>query len=112
MHSARPFRLTPGQHGEQMANTVECSRMARRPDKREAEMLSEDNLKEIRHNLAHLSLPAIREFYEQAYRDCRLVYDQFHPSPDADTRAGVEATVEVEVNLSCEATARFSTESS
>jgi len=40
--------------------------MARRPDKREAEMLSEDNLKEIRHNLAHLSLPAVRDFYEQA----------------------------------------------
>jgi hypothetical protein len=54
--------------------------MARRPDKREGEMLSEDNLKELRHNLAHLSLPAVREFYEQAYRDCRLVYNQL-PSP-------------------------------
>jgi hypothetical protein len=43
-------------------------------------MLSEDNLKEIRHNLAHLSLPAVRDFYEQAYRDCRLVYNQL-PSP-------------------------------
>jgi hypothetical protein len=80
MHSARPFRLTPSQHGEQMANAVEFPAMARRPDKREAEMLSEDNLKEIRHNLAHLSLPAVREFYEQAYRDCRLVYNQL-PSP-------------------------------
>jgi hypothetical protein len=32
-------------------------------------MLSEENLKELRHNLAHLSLPAVREFYEVAYRD-------------------------------------------
>ncbi len=38
-------------------------------------MLSEENLREIRHNLAHLSLPAVRDFYEQAYRDCRLVYN-------------------------------------
>jgi hypothetical protein len=65
---------------EHKANTVECPRMARRPDKREAEMLSEDNLREIRHNLAHLSLLAVRDFYEQAYRDCRLVYNQL-PSP-------------------------------
>jgi hypothetical protein len=54
--------------------------MARRPDKREAEMLSEENLKELRHNLAHLSLPAVREFYERAYRDCRLLYNHL-PSP-------------------------------
>jgi len=54
--------------------------MARRPDKREAEMLSEENLKELRYNLAHLSLPAVRDFYETAHRDCRLVYDHL-PSP-------------------------------
>jgi hypothetical protein len=54
--------------------------MARRPDKREAEMLSRENLKELRHNLAHLSLPAVREFYDRAYQDCRLVYDRL-PSP-------------------------------
>ena len=54
--------------------------MARRPDKREAEMLSKENLAERRHNLAHLSLPAVRDFYEQAYRDCRLIYDRL-PAP-------------------------------
>jgi hypothetical protein len=54
--------------------------MARRPDKREAEMLSEENLRELRRNLAHLSLPAVRDFYEQAYRDCRLIYRHI-PSP-------------------------------
>ena len=54
--------------------------MARRPDKRETEMLSEENLKELRYTLAHLSLPAVREFYERANEDCRLVYDRL-PSP-------------------------------
>jgi hypothetical protein len=28
--------------------------MARRPDRKKAEMLSEDDLRELRHNLAHL----------------------------------------------------------
>ena len=32
--------------------------MARRPDKREQEILSEEHLKELRYGLAHLSLPA------------------------------------------------------
>ena len=53
----------------------------------EYEYNSEDNLKEIRHNLAHLSLPAVGEFYEQAYRDCRLVYNQL-PSPRPSCRCG------------------------
>jgi hypothetical protein len=50
--------------------------MARRPDPREVEMLSEANLEELRHNLAHLSFPAVRDFYESAYRDCRLIYNK------------------------------------
>jgi len=54
--------------------------MARRPDKREAEMLSRENLSELRHSLAHLSLPAVREFYDRAYQDCRLLYGRL-PSP-------------------------------
>jgi hypothetical protein len=71
--------------------------MARRPDQREAEMLSEENLRDLRHNLAHLSLPAVRDFYEQAYRDCRLIYNEL-PSP-ADPGSGVEAVVEVALIL-------------
>ena len=43
-------------------------------------MLSEENLKELRHNLAHLSLPTVREFYERAYQDCRLIYNRL-PTP-------------------------------
>jgi hypothetical protein len=54
--------------------------MARRPDNREAEMLSEENLKEVRYGLAHLSLPAVRNYYEQVYRGCRLVNNNV-PSP-------------------------------
>jgi hypothetical protein len=54
--------------------------MARRPDRREAEMLSEENLAELRHNLAHLSLPAVGDYYEESYRDCRLIYSRI-PSP-------------------------------
>ncbi len=43
-------------------------------------MLSKENLAELRHNLAHLSLPAVRDFYEKAYQDCRLIYDRL-PGP-------------------------------
>jgi hypothetical protein len=54
--------------------------MARRPDRLKAETLSENELKELRHNLAHLSARALRDFYEQSYRDCRLIYNRL-PSP-------------------------------
>ena len=50
---------------------------ARRPDNREQESLSEKDLKDVRYNLAHLSLPAVREFYE---RDFRLIYNRI-PTP-------------------------------
>ena len=54
--------------------------MARRPDRREAEMLSKENLAELRYNLAHLSLPAVRDYYEKAHQDCRMIYNRI-PSP-------------------------------
>jgi len=54
--------------------------MARRPDSRKPEVLSEKDIKELRYNLAHLSVTAVRDFYERAYQDCRLVYDRL-PSP-------------------------------
>ena len=50
--------------------------MARRPDREKKDMLSEKELTELRHNLAHLSLGAVRDFYDQAYRDCRLIYSR------------------------------------
>jgi hypothetical protein len=54
--------------------------MARRPDPREVEMLTKESLAELRYNLAHLSLDAVRRFYERAHEDCRLIYDRL-PSP-------------------------------
>ena len=54
--------------------------MARRPDRGKGEVLSEQDLKELRHNLAHLSVSAVRDFYERAYQDCRPIYDR-PPSP-------------------------------
>ena len=54
--------------------------MARRPDRGNAEILSEEELKELRHNLAHLSVTAVRDFYLRTYDDCRLVYNRL-PTP-------------------------------
>jgi len=54
--------------GEQTAKPVNCSRMSRRPDPREVEMLTKENLAELRHNLAHLSLHAVREFHDRAHQ--------------------------------------------
>ncbi len=54
--------------------------MARRLDTRNAEMLSEKDLKDLRYSLAHLSPPAVRESYERAYQDSRLIYDRL-PTP-------------------------------
>jgi hypothetical protein len=54
--------------------------MARPPDREKAEKLTEQDLKQLRYNLAHLSVTAVRDFYEQAYQDFRLVYTRL-PSP-------------------------------
>ncbi|MGA8616976.1 MAG: hypothetical protein WB660_00435 [Candidatus Sulfotelmatobacter sp.] len=54
--------------------------MARRPNREKTEILSEKDLKELRYNLAHLSVSAVREFYERAYQDCRLIYNRL-PNP-------------------------------
>jgi hypothetical protein len=45
--------------------------MARRPDPEKAGTLTEQDLKELRHRHAHLSVTAVRDFCEQAYQDCR-----------------------------------------
>ena len=50
--------------------------MARRPDPEKAERLTEQDLKELRHSHAHLSLTAVRDFCEQAYQDCQVVYSR------------------------------------
>jgi hypothetical protein len=54
--------------------------MARRPDREKADILSDKDLKELRHSLTLLSLGGVQDFYERAYRDCRLIYTRL-PSP-------------------------------
>jgi hypothetical protein len=77
----RRVSATPGNpRGRTNGEHDSIFRMARRPDHKKAEVLSEDDLKQLRHNLAHLSVGAVRDFYDQAYRDCRLIYHRL-PSP-------------------------------
>jgi len=45
-----------------------------------ADVLCEEDLKRMRHYLAHLSIEGVRDFYTRAYEDCRLVYNRL-PSP-------------------------------
>lgn len=54
--------------------------MARRPDfgKREEAWTRED-LAEIVRNLAVLSEPAVREFYQRAYRECAIINSRTFP---------------------------------
>jgi hypothetical protein len=52
----------------------------RRPNREKVEVLSEKELNEMRQSLAHLSATAVRDFYESAYRDCRLIYHRI-PTP-------------------------------
>lgn len=54
--------------------------MARRPNRDEAEILSERDLKALRHKLGHFSIETVRDSYDSAYRDCRLIYQRL-PSP-------------------------------
>jgi hypothetical protein len=72
------FWVTAGVHGEQKANLLAWFAMARRPapETPAPDVLSEEELKQLRHNLAHLSIDGVRRFYEDAYADCRLLYDR------------------------------------
>jgi hypothetical protein len=54
--------------------------MARRPTSENPDVLTEEELKQLRHNLAHLSPNGVREFYERAFEDCRLIYNRL-PTP-------------------------------
>jgi hypothetical protein len=46
----------------------------------ESDVLSEEELKQVRHNLAHLSTDGVRQFYERAHEECRMVHDGL-PTP-------------------------------
>jgi hypothetical protein len=54
--------------------------MARRPNDEKPDALDEREIKQLRHSLAHLSPEGVRQFYERAFEDCRLVYSRL-PSP-------------------------------
>jgi hypothetical protein len=54
--------------------------MARRPNHEKPDVLSEEDLKQIRHNLALLSPAGVRDFYQRTFEDCRMVFDRL-PSP-------------------------------
>jgi hypothetical protein len=54
--------------------------MARRTAPEAQDVLSEEEIKQLRHNLAQLGSDGVRQFYERAYEECRLVYDCL-PSP-------------------------------
>jgi hypothetical protein len=58
--------------------------MARRSDmgKRD-DTLTREHLKELGENLAHLSPSAVLDFYQRAYRDCRIVNSSTFPAPRA-----------------------------
>ena len=70
--------------------------MARRRDRDEPpDVLSAEELKQLRHRIAHLSPDGVRQFYERAFEECRLIYTRV-PSPrKMHTGAGLEAAVEV-----------------
>lgn len=54
--------------------------MTRPPDRSKVEIFSEKDLDELRYNLAHLSIGAVRDAYERAYQDCRMIYSRI-PTP-------------------------------
>lgn len=58
--------------------------MARRPDlsKRE-DMMSREDLNALSDSLAHLSMHAVLDFYQQAYRACRIINSSTFPTPRA-----------------------------
>jgi len=58
--------------------------MARRPElRKQEEVLSRDDLKELAHNLSLLSEPAVRDFYQSAYRECAIINRQTFPTARA-----------------------------
>lgn len=54
--------------------------MARRREIREEEILSAQELKEMRQGLSRLSIDAVQHAYNTAYARCRMVNDRV-PSP-------------------------------
>ena len=66
-------------YGEQKAKMLKSAVMARRPDYKEQqeEILSREELKTLRQQLAHLSVGHVRDFYERAYYRSRITTSKF-----------------------------------
>jgi len=58
--------------GEQKANLLESAVMARRPDPVMQEVLTVKDLRELQRHLSLLSASHVKEFYNQAHRECCL----------------------------------------
>jgi len=62
-------------------NVLGSVAMARRRDRDEPpDVLSAEEIKQFRHRIAHLSPEGVRQLYDRAFEDCRLVYTRV-PSP-------------------------------
>ena len=51
--------------------------MARRPNFEKERVLNEEELFQLQDNLAHLSEPAVKDFYSHAHRDCAIIGGHF-----------------------------------
>lgn len=54
--------------------------MARRPEGKKEDVLTREELNALVHRLAHLSIPAVEEFYRSAHHRCSL-QPRWLPSP-------------------------------
>jgi hypothetical protein len=69
---------------EQKTNVLGCFAMARRPDfGNSGDMMSRKDLDALAESLAHLSRSAVLDFYQSAYRDCRIINSSTFPSARA-----------------------------
>jgi hypothetical protein len=59
---------------------IETSAMAWRPEGKKDDALTRKELKELKHRLSYLSIPAVEDFYRSAHTDARSSPDGF-PSP-------------------------------
>lgn len=64
-----------------MNATLDMVGNTRRRDRDEPlDILNADEVKQVRHQIAHLSPDGVRQFYERAFEECRLIYTRV-PSP-------------------------------
>ncbi len=45
--------------------------------------MSREDIEALNESLAHLSMHAVLEFYQRAYRDCRIINSSTFPTPRA-----------------------------